>query len=380
MLSDLAFFLSARGYQVHVITGKHGYDERTGTLPQIESVQNVTVHRVWSTRNGYRSLIHKMSNYMTFYISAAWFLRRIAGKGDIVIAKTDPPLMSVAAGRVARRHGARLVNWIQDLFPEIAVSSGIRGVNGAFANWLQRMRNNSLNRAEVNVVLGEKMRTRLLQEGVASKQIRIIHNWADGDSIQPQTSEYNPLREEWGLAGKFVVGYSGNLGRAHEIETLLGAAEALRHDPDIYFLFVGGGSLLEQLKVEVEKRSLQNFVFQPYQPRELMSQNLAASDVHLTILRPELEGLIVPSKIYGILAAGRATLFIGDRDGEVARILQEGDAGVTVQDGDALVQQINHMKTNPAELARMGWNARAIFDERYAAHIAFKKWEAVLKV
>jgi colanic acid biosynthesis glycosyl transferase WcaI len=381
MLSDLAFFLSARGFQVQIITSRLGYGGQKEALPRLENIEGVDVHRVWSTRFSVSSLIGKMANYLSFYISAIWCLLRTADKGDIVVAKTDPPMMSVAAGWVARWRGARLVNWIQDLFPEIAVSSGVRGVNGVFANWLQHLRNQSLNTAEVNVVLGEQMRARLIQEGVAPDRIRIIHNWVDGESIQPLKVEDTHLREEWGLAGKFVVAYSGNLGLAHEIETLLSTAELLRHEQDIRFLFIGGGSQSERLRTEVTDRSLRNFVFQEYQPRELMSQSLAVADLHLTILRPELEGLIVPSKIYGIFAAGRATLFIGDADGEVARILRKGEAGVSVDVGDseAMAQQIIDMKANPAELARMGENAREIFDEHYSGHIAFKQWEAVLK-
>ena len=379
MLSDLAFFLSARGYQVQVITSRLDYGEQREALPKRESIEGVDVYRVWSTCFGKCSTIGKMMDYVTCYISAVWCLLRIAGKGDIVIAKTDPPMMSVAAGWVARWCGARRVNWIQDLFPEVAVASGIRGMNGIFAEGLQRLRNQSFNAADVNMVLGEQMQVRLLQEGVASEGIRIIHNWVDGESIQPQLSETISFRKEWGLAGKFVVGYSGNLGRAHEIETVLSTAELLRHDPDICFLFIGGGTQLECLKEEAAKRSLQNFVFQEYQPRELISQSLAVPDVHLVILRPELEGLIVPSKIYGIFAAGRATLFIGDKDGEIAHMLREADAGVTVEtgDGEALAQQINQMKADPEELARMGRNARTIFDERYAAHLAFEQWEGV---
>ncbi len=379
MLSDLAFFLFERGFEVEVICSRNNYRQQEKSLPGTDRIHGIDVHRVWSTHFGYRSLIGKLSDYVTFYINASWYLLRIAGKGDIIVAKTDPPLISVGACWAARLRGAHLVNWVQDLFPEVATSIGVRGMNGFVAKWLKSLRNCSLNMAEMNVVLGKLMQTRLQQEGVASGRIRVIHNWVDGDSIQPQTSEHNPLREELGLTGTFVVGYSGNFGRAHEIETVLSAADSLRNEADIRFLFIGGGTQMECLREETAKRGLQNIVFQDYLPRELVSQGLAAADVHLTILKPELEGLIVPSKIYGILAAGRSTLFIGDRDGEVARILREGDAGITVEsgDGEGLAQQIKHMKANPAELTRMGTNARVIFDERYAAHIAFGKWEAI---
>jgi hypothetical protein len=110
------------------------------------------------------------------------------------------------------------------------------------------------------------MRHRLESQGVGSEQIETIPNWCDDDLIAPLPREGNRLRLAWGLEGKFVIGYSGNLGRAHEYATLLDAAEKLRGDPDIVFLFSGGGHLMLPLKAEVERPGLkQLFQFQPYQ-------------------------------------------------------------------------------------------------------------------
>lgn len=381
MLSDLAFHLAARGYQVEVITGRHGYLEITEALSRHDIERGVTVRRVWSTRYGYRSLAGKFADYLFFSISSFARLLRSARKGDVIIALTDPPMSSVGGSLAAKLRRCHQVNWLQDLFPEIAASSGIRGMSGAAGRWLQGLRNRSLRRADLNVVLGDTMRGYLQQQGMPSERLRVIHNWADGQRIQPQERGENELRDRWGLTGKFVIGYAGNLGRAHEIATVLGAATALQGDPDICFLFIGGGSLQEELRQQLDARGMRNVVFRDYQPREQLGQALAAADMHLTILRPELEGLIVPCKIYGILAAGIASVYIGDPQGEIARILQEAKAGAAVEAGDAaaLVEQIAFFRANPARLAAMGRNARAVFDARYAEQRAFAQWEGVIR-
>jgi hypothetical protein len=153
----------------------------------------------------------------------------------------------------------------------------------------------------------------LSSQGIPQSQITVIHNWADGQAIQPLAAENNPLRTEWQLQDKFVVGYSGNLGRAHEFTTILEAATQLIEDPQIVFLFIGSGPQKLWLEAEVNKRHLTNVLFKPYQPRECLGDSLTVPDVHLISLRPSLEGLMVPSKFYGIAAAGRPVLYLGIR-------------------------------------------------------------------
>src|SRR5262249_20173242 len=151
--------------------------------------------------------------------------------------------------------------------------------------------------------------------------IEVIENWCDGQAVKPLPAQANGLRAEWGLSDRFVVGYSGNLGVAHEFETIIEAADMLRERRDIVFLFVGGGARLQHLNDQVRQRGLQNVVFRPYQARARLTESLCVPDVHLVCLRTDMEGLVVPSKFYGVLAAGRPCLFIGDPEGEVALAL-----------------------------------------------------------
>src|SRR5262249_2592415 len=253
--------------------------------------------------------------YASFYLASAVALMRIARRGDVVVVKTDPPMLSVLASVLAPLRGYRTVNWLHDLYPEVAGELGISGLNGRFGRMLAKLRNASLAGATMNVAIGEDMGRRIMGMGIPRERMLVVANWTDDEEIKPSDPALNPLRREWSLEGKFVVGYSGNLGRAHDIETLLDAAERLRANPGIVFLFIGGGRGLRDLETEVAKRQLSNFQFRPYQPRERLSVSLGVADVHWLSLKTGLDGLLLPSKFYGIAAAGRPMIVVGSTEG-----------------------------------------------------------------
>src|SRR5512147_1343543 len=192
LLSDLAFHMAKTGTSVYVITSRQTYDDPDSILPSHESVQGVDVIRVWTTRFGRRSLPGRTLDYLTFYLSAAWSLFVLLKSKDIIVAKTDPPMISVVAAVVARWRGAVLVNWIQDLFPEVAEALGVVR-NRTFGTVLRRFRNASLNMAWRNVAIGAGMAERLLKEGIPEDRIHVIHNWSDGEEIYPIDRSANVL-------------------------------------------------------------------------------------------------------------------------------------------------------------------------------------------
>jgi glycosyltransferase involved in cell wall biosynthesis len=382
LLTELAADLAAAGREVHVVTSRQRYDDASARLALREAILGVVVHRVWTSRFGRGSLAGRALDYLTFYFSAGATLLRVLARGDVVVAKTDPPLISVVAAWVARRRRAVLVNWIQDVFPEVAERLGVIPSRGLIGTLARALRDYSVRAAAVNVVLGERMAEELARatRGCAAN-VQVIHNWSDGTLVHPVQRESNVLRAEWGLADLFIVGYSGNMGRAHEFETILGAAELLRGVPDIAFLFIGGGKQAAWVRDEAGRRGLgASFYFRDYQPRERLVENLSVPDAHLVSLRPELEGLIVPSKFYGIAAAGRPTLFVGDPDGEIARIVSRYDCGknFSVEDAEGLAGYIRALAQNPDEVARLGSNARTMLETNYSQAKAFDSWHKVL--
>jgi glycosyltransferase involved in cell wall biosynthesis len=397
MLSDLAFALADQGQAVCVITSRQRYDAPTDQLPARETVKGVSVYRLWTSRFGRANLVGRAIDYATFYAAAAWRLWRLARRGDVVIAKTDPPMLSLIAAPVCRLRRALLVNWLQDIFPETAQALGVGGRGAKALYWVLRwFRDRSLRAAHTNVVLGERMAERICRLGISPERVRVIANWADGSAIEPIDREGNALRAAWGLTEAFVVGYSGNLGRAHEIETLLEAMSIIEDGvgrrgatpsagpspsfPAVRWLFIGSGALFEPLKAEVARGGLTSVHFEPYQPRELLAESLSAADVHLVSLRPELEGLIVPSKFYGICAAGRPTLFIGDGAGEIGRLIGRHDCGrsVCAGDGSVLAQTILELAADPITCRSLGQRARQAFDAEFDKVIALAWWDNLL--
>ena len=364
MLSDLAFGLDAQRINVEVVTSRQRYDLPSARLPPVERIGTLVVHRVWTSRFGRANLVGRAIDYATFYLSASWRLLRLARAGDVIVAKTDPPMLSVLIAPIARLRRAKLVNWLQDIFPEVAAELGFRGAASRLTFRVLRMlRNRSLRGAAVNVVLGERMAAKLIALGVEGDRVEIIPNWADGGLIQPVDPAANQLRNAWGLLGRFVVGYSGNLGRAHEVGTLLDAIAIVEQDPSappVTWLFIGGGALYEELQSEIARRQLDTVQFRPYQPRERLAESLSAADVHLVSLKPELEGLIVPSKFYGVAAAGRPTIFIGDPDGEIPRLISQHNIGRTVANGDCagLAETILSLAADQATCRLMGARAQ----------------------
>ena len=379
ILSDLAFHLSERGHDVSVITSRMLYDDAAAKLPRRELVRGVSVLRIASPRFSRDRLFGRLLSYAGFYISASWALLWTVRRGDVVVAKTDPPLISIPASLVARLRGARLVNWLQDIYPEVAVAlqvDGVRRVSGL----LRSMRNLGWRQAGANVAVGERMAEFVAASVNSPSRIVVVPNWSDGDTIAPVAREVNETRLGWGLADQFVVGYSGNLGRAHPIEAIVETGEILRHQNRVVLVFIGDGAHMRLLKAETERRKLGSFMFLPYQDHIKLSESLSAVDVHLVSLDPRLEGYVVPSKIYGVLASARPAIFLGDGDGEVARLLRAADCGVTVapDDGRALARAILGMADEPGRRQEMGDRGRRILLERFDRRLALERWEGVL--
>jgi glycosyltransferase involved in cell wall biosynthesis len=320
-------------------------------------------------------------DYLSFYHSMRRCLNQIAGRGDTVVAKTDPPLLSVALAPMLRRRKARLVNWLQDIYPEIATVLAVPLIRGPIAGALTVLRNRSLREADATVVPGELMARRVETLGVAPARVHVIPNWCDDTTIRPVPPEKNPLREAWQLVDRFVVVYSGNLGRAHDFETVLAAAEQLRNEPRIVFLMIGGGKQFEHLVRSVRDRGLAgSFRFQPYQPQDLLPLSLSVADVHWLSLVSRLEGLIVPSKFYGIAAAGRPIVMIGDHEGEIARLVRQHRCGIVVAPGDAatLANALRRWSNSPEIAAEMGARARQMLDAQFSRRQALEQWSRLL--
>jgi len=377
MVSDLAVHLVASGRHVQLITSRLSYADPAVRHPRRETWQGIAISRVATTGFGRANLLGRAVDYLSFYLTSFLAVLARARRGDVVIAKTDPPLVGVTIGLAARLRGARRVNWLQDVFPEIA---GATGVRVPFGGLLRALRNRSLRRADLNVAIGARMRDLVAAETGGRADAVVIHNFVD-DALVPDAAGAAALRAEWGYGPEdFVIGYSGNLGRAHDIDTVLGAAQRLKTDPSVHFLFIGGGHLRAEMEARASALGLTNIDTRPYVPRAELSRSLCLPDLHWVSLIPALEGLILPSKLYGIAAAGRPALVVGDPEGDLSRIAVGHGFGLTVTPGDAagLADAILALKADPDRRAEMGRAARRFAETEGARHRAFALWDAAL--
>lgn len=380
MVSGLAFALRRRGFDVTAIASCTMHDNPATELAAQEMIGGVSVSRLWATRFGRSNILGRAIDYLTFHISAFFWCLANLEKGDIFVVCTDPPLLSVTTALPVRWCGARMVNWVMDLFPEVAMELGMLSEKGIAGRMSRAARNWSMRNSELIVCPTSTMASYLVKHGLNDDQVCVMHHWSDGEEIYPVEPAANNLRIRWGLQDKFVVGYSGNFGRAHDFSTLIEAAVHLSGNDDIQFLLIGGGQQRAHVEEVVRNRDLKNILFKPLQPSEHIAESLCAADAHIVSLIPRLEHCIVPSKFYGILAAGRPTLFVGDSNGEVARVVASADCGAAVKigEGEKLADQILKMMEKPARRAEMGINARHTLDTVFSRERAVSAWSDLM--
>lgn len=369
LLTDLAEALAAQGQSVTVLTSHPGHAD----MPSAEIHRGVQIIRIRGTRWASRlGVVGKAIDFGTFFFGALVKLLFTARRGDAVIALTDPPLLGIGAWLVSAVRGARLFHWVQDIYPEVAIAlTGQR--------WLaviRPLRNLAWRRADRCVTLGSDMAGVLTAAGVRPERISVVPNWAPTATEPPPASVAAELRAEWGLVGKFVVAYSGNLGRVHDLAPVLAIAAALRDEPLIAFVFIGSGAQRPALEAEATRLGLPNVQFRSPQPRARLTATLALADVHLVTLRPGCERYVFPSKLAGVTAIGRPVFFIGPRDCEVARLVTAPGQAFGYAFGgdetDSIAAALRSLSADPATCA--GFASAAL---RYTAAIGRAETAAV---
>lgn len=385
MLSDLAPALAKhKNVELIVLTSNQLYTDASAQLLKSETHLKVRIQRLGSTRFGRNNLLGRAIDYLTFYASAFKALRQESHSADWIICKTDPPMLHViGTAAKARSSKAKIIAWNQDVFPEIAFAAkNGTGLTSLIQKLLCGIRNRSLQRCDHVVVLGEDMQAHFEENGIPPEKLKVLPNWADGTLIRPMPAKENPLRQAWEIDKDFVVGYSGNLGRVHDYQTMLKAAcdEAL--PAQTRFLMIGSGALQKKLREEIPAIARSRFIFQPYQPRDALRASLTAPDAHWFSLQPACNALVFPSKFYGILAAGRPCIFIGDPRSRLADFIRDYHIGYVVSPGDvaSCLEAIRQLRDSPEKRAAMGRRAREVFERDLQFETTADRWRRLLKI
>jgi glycosyltransferase involved in cell wall biosynthesis len=378
-LTDLAEALSARGYECHILCSRGRYQPGEPKPTAFEVHEGVQIHRVQATSLGRRGTWARMTDYLSFYAGAVWKAVRLP-RFDVVVTLTTPPLIGLAGTILGWLKGTRHVAWSMDLHPDASLALGRMSARNPLVQALSWLSDWVYRRADRVVVLGPYMADRIALKGVASERTAMIPVWSCRDEIYPIPRAANALRKTLGLGDTFVAMYSGNLGLAHSFAEFLAAARQLRDRPEILFLFVGGGPRLSEVQAVQHREGLTNIRFLEYVPRSHLHVSLSMADVHLISMRPEMTGIVVPGKLYGVMAAGRPAVFVGPEHCEPADTIRHSGCGVTVRSGDApgLVAALTLLADDPSLARRMGERGRAAFLVAHERKLCCDQWRELI--
>lgn len=383
MLTALAVELARdEGMEVVILTSRQLYQDAKAELASEETHLGVQIRRLSSTAFGREKLALRLIDYMSFYLSVTLAMTREGKDADWLVVKTDPPLLSIPALLAKLLTGVRTVAWCQDVFPEIAFARKRSFPWTILAGALSRLRDLSLNHADRVVAIGEDMRRFINGRIREQSRTHVLHNFVADEAVRPIDAMTNPLRRKWQLEEAFVLAYSGNLGRMHEYQTVLDAARQLSDLPQFRLLFIGSGALQDNLVKSLEPALAGRVNFQPYQPKEHLAESLSVADVHWLALCPEYQQFALPSKLYGILAAGRPCIYIGDPKSHLAQELVAEGVGYCVAPGNSneLARVLRAWIDDPRLLTEMGSKARALAINRYAFHKTVHGWRQMLQI
>ena len=380
LLTDLAEDLIAGGHEVQVFTSRQLYNQPGAKLPKYQGWQGIQIHRLATTPFGRRSLAGRLLEIIFFHV-ALRFGQKFSPKPDVWFVMTDPPLILNTVAKLRRKLGGRLVHQVADLYPDVAVALGSLPQTGVLIDLLRRRSVQGLLECDEVLSLGDCMAKVLIGKGIHQEKISVLPPWADGTKLRPLEPEENGFRQELGLSREdFVVMYSGNMGVGHPFESILEAARRLRKDRKIILVFIGDGAKKSQIEAFRQHYALERFMLLPYQPKERLREMLAAGDVHLISLDARVQGLIVPSKLAGILAVGRPVIFVGDANNSVAAAILKGSCGFVVPEGapERLQEMISALASDPELRRKMGKKARRLFEREYNRSIVVPQISAKL--
>ena len=373
LLADLCEAL-VRDYEVTVVTGRvQGHDD----LPTDEVVNGVRVLRTRSAAYDRTKLHRRAVNYVT-YLGGSLARALSLPKPDLVLCMTDPPIVGDIGLLVARTKRAQLLVISEDVFPEIATELG-RLTNPLLVGVLGRLVSFYLRRADLVVAIGDRMRERLLAKGVPPERVTVIANWVDTTEITPQPRDNGWSRGK-GLHDRFVVMHSGNVGHAQNLDTLVVATTHLRDLDRLSVPVIGSGARHLEIRALVERLGADRVQFFEYQPRELLSQSLSSAHIHFVGLAKGLSGYVVPSRLYGILSAGRPAIVAADADSETARLVAGVGCGVVVPPDrpDLVAKAIKDAHDGVLDLEEMGRRGREYVVAAADRSVALEQYRGVV--
>lgn len=358
-----------RSMPVSVVCGQPTYSEHGVRAPAREERNGVDIHRVPATHFGKDRLLLRAINILTLTASVAWFALTRFRRGDRLLVVTNPPTLPPLVGLIARSKRMEAHLLVHDVYPEVLAATGFLAVDSRGYRLLKRFFSATYGLYQSVIVLGRDMAEVVRGKVPAGHRITIIPNWGDVDEVRPVARADNPFLRLNAIDAPCVIQFSGNIGRTHDVETVLAAATRLRDRSDILFVFAGYGGKTGIVADAIAAAELSNVRLLPRQPRELLGPMLASATATIISFVDAMRGLSVPSRMYNVLSAATPIIAIAESDSELALVVEEQKAGWVLPPGDvdALVGLIEYLAgaEGAADAAARGTNGRAAVVDRY---------------
>ncbi len=359
----------------------------TGKIPQhyrkhkyyFENIGGVDVLRIRIPEFRKNFALSRIFNIVSYFFSAILATFRVEHQ-DYVFTISQPPMLGGMLGVIGKRiKKAKLIYNIQDFNPE-QVQAVKFTHNKLILDIMMKLDKYSCTQADRVIVVGRDMIGTLKKRFDTLPPYAYINNWIDEKEIVPllpDNEQVMRFKRQYGLQGKLVIMYSGNIGLYYDLLNIMKLIEGFRDQEEVVFAFIGEGSMLEELQTYREKKQLSNVVFIPYQDKDKLVYSLNAGDIHFVVNAKGIKGVSVPSKLYGVMAAGKPVLGILEEGSEARLIVEESGCGISVEPGDyeaieALIRTFVTMKQDC--LTKMGNKGRDYLVRHLTKDVSISKY------
>lgn len=373
LIEELAQQLAKQELKIDVFTGQPGYAFKQDFAPAREQSEGILIRRSRMSHIWLRRIRGKAASGIIFclrsflYLFKTCFLRS-QRQYDVVLVTTAPPFMPMIAYLANRFLGIPYVCVLYDLYPDIATQLGVISPNHWLARLWHRLNQSIWTHAQQIIVLSDSMKQRVMANcpTLVANNISVIHSWADPEHIQPRPKHNNWFARQHELVNRFTVLYSGNMGRCHDVETIVEAMQHLKHEP-IQFMFIGGGAKQPVLEQQVAELGLANVRFLPYQSKEDLPYSLTACDLALVSVSEDMGELVAPSKLYSALASGRPIAAICSPKSYLNPLIATADCGATFENGQGkkLAEYIAYLNSDRIMAERLGAKGRRYMETHF---------------
>jgi glycosyltransferase involved in cell wall biosynthesis len=380
LIEELALQLEKLGMPIRIFTGQPGYAFHKSSASSIEYAGKLRIQRSSASRLWHSRIRGKGINGLLFFLRAALHLLNPKRRGDLVLLTTAPPFLPILGYLANLCLGLPYICLIYDLYPDIAVELKVVSAKSWLTKLWSLLNKKVWKRANHIIVLSSTMKERMQAScpDIGDK-ISVIHNWADPEWITPMPKQKNWFAHRYSLVDTFTVLYSGNMGRCHDMDTILEAARQLQNEP-IRFLFVGEGAKRRDCIEQVRNLGLKNCKFLPYQEKQDLPYSLTACDLSLVSVNFGMEGLVAPSKLYGTLAAGRPVAVVCEPHSYLRTLVAEAKCGATFRNGDGtgVANFIRFLASDRQMADRMGNAGRQYLQKNFTPEIIAQEYLEVL--